>query len=275
MAALATLILLSYAMFLHTVITTLSYATLVYPEGPRSVWLPDAKVEYLSGRRIPLFIVVIIILLIGTAYTFLLFSWQWLLIIKWIQKYHRLNHFIETYHAPYKVEHRYWTGLLLLVRAVLYLVFVTGYKSLHLLAITATTCGLLFLKGQFGKIYNESKSWVVDAIEMVSYLNTALFSAAKFFTLTTEQYENVIAASSVSITFLILILILAYHIHTEISLKLWKRLKLMRSRKGRNTMVDNPPTDSGVARPTYSTVDVVPSRQGSPLIWHRTDKTKK
>ena len=59
-------------MFLRIVITALSYATLDYPDGPRRVWLPDAKVEYLSGRHIPLFIVGIIILVVGVAYTFLL-----------------------------------------------------------------------------------------------------------------------------------------------------------------------------------------------------------
>lgn len=81
-ATLATLVLLSYAMFLCIVITALSYATLDYPNGTRRVWLPDAKVEYLSGRHIPLFIVGIVILVVGTAYTFLLISWQWLLLSK-------------------------------------------------------------------------------------------------------------------------------------------------------------------------------------------------
>ena len=90
-------------------------------------------------------------------------------------------------------------------------------------------------------------------------MNIAVFSAAKFFTLMTREYENVIAITSVSITFLIFIFILAYHIHTEISLKVWKRLKLMRNRNNGN-MIDNPPIDSGVVRPTFSTVDGVPSR---------------
>lgn len=106
---------------------------------------------------------------------------------------------------------------------------------------------------------------------MVSYLNTAVFSAAKFFTVMTRECENVIAITFVSITFVIFVFILAYHIHTEVSLKVWKRLKLMRSRKGEN-VINNPPIDC-VVRPTFSSVDGVPSRQGSPLIQHETDET--
>ena len=79
-ATLATLILLSYTKFLQTTITTLSLATLDYPDGSHErVWLPDATVGYLSGKHITLFIVAIIILIIGTVYTCTIFLWQWLL----------------------------------------------------------------------------------------------------------------------------------------------------------------------------------------------------
>ena len=46
----------------------------------------------------------------------------------------------------------------------------------------------------------------------------------------------------------------------------------MKNRNNGN-MIDNPPIDSDVVRPTFSTVDGVPSRQGSPLIQHGTDET--
>ena len=73
-ATLATLILLSYTKFLRTTITTLSFATLHYPDGShRRVWLPDATVEYFSGKHVVLFLVAIVILLIGTVYTCIIF----------------------------------------------------------------------------------------------------------------------------------------------------------------------------------------------------------
>ena len=73
-ATLATLVLLSYANFLRTVITSLSFVSLSYPERHKMMWLPDATVPYLQGKHIVLFIMAIVILLIGVVYTFNLCS---------------------------------------------------------------------------------------------------------------------------------------------------------------------------------------------------------
>ena len=79
-AALATLILLSYTKVLRTIIAVLSFACLDYPDGSYKVaWLPDASVYYLNGKHIPLYIVGLLILIIGFLYTSLLFFWQWFL----------------------------------------------------------------------------------------------------------------------------------------------------------------------------------------------------
>ena len=138
------------------------------------VWLPDATVEYLSRKHILLFVVAVLILVIGTAYTCIVFFWQWLLqyqdkvIFKWV-KSQRMCHFIEPYHAPYVSKHRYWTGLLLFTRTVLYLVFalnVSGDPGVNLLAITMSVVSLFVIKGQFGRVY---KSPFIDMIEMACY----------------------------------------------------------------------------------------------------------
>ena len=91
-ATLTTVILLSYTMFLRTIIATLSFAILDYPDGSHKwVWLSDATVEYLSGKHIALFIAAILILIVSIAYTCLLFFWQWLLhhqnktVFKWVR----------------------------------------------------------------------------------------------------------------------------------------------------------------------------------------------
>ena len=119
-ATLATLILLSYSRLLSMTIVVLSFAILDYPDGPHVVWLLDGNVKYLQGKHIGLFTAAILIILLGVPYTFLLFLWQWCIrtphwkIFGWIRNT-RLNTFITTYHAPYSLKHRYWTGLLLLV----------------------------------------------------------------------------------------------------------------------------------------------------------------
>ena len=272
-ATLATLILLSYAKFLRTIITTLSYVTLVYPDGHRRMWLPDATITYLGKRHISLFIVAILILVIGVVYTFLLFSWQWLLVIKGINKYQRLNHFVEVYHAPYRFEHRYWTGLLLITRVILYLVFVFSNPSLNLLAIIVVTCGLLFLKGHFGRIYDDNKSRVVDTIEMISYLNIALFSAATFFTTQTGDYQTEAAFTSVTITFALFLFVLASHIYAELLLKWWMTLKLKINaiRSAWNASY----TGSDITRPTFSIIDGIPDRNTLPSVLDHVDETTK
>ena len=108
-ATLATVILLSFTMFLRTIIAVLSFATLDYPNGSLKrctcMWLPDATVKYLSGKH--MFTVAILILMGGIAYICILFFWQWLLrhqsktIFRWV-KSQRLCHFIEPCHAPYE-----------------------------------------------------------------------------------------------------------------------------------------------------------------------------
>ena len=128
MATLATLILLSCSKILEICFESLSVGTLTYPDSTQvSLWLPDATVKYLSGKHIPLFIAAVLILTFGLIYTALLFSWQWLLclpdwkVFKWTRN-QKLQTFIETHHAPFVPKYRYWTGLLLITRVILYLI---------------------------------------------------------------------------------------------------------------------------------------------------------
>ena len=227
-ATLATLILLSYTKFLQTMITTLSLATLDYPDGSNvRAWLPDATVEYLSGKHIPLFIVAAFILIIGMAYTCIIFFWQWFLryqdkmVFKWVRS-QRLCHFIEPYHAPYVSKHRYWTGLLLFARILLYLVFalnVSGDPGVNLLAITTTVVCLLLLKGQFGRVY---KMALIDATEMICYANLFVFSAVRL-KFGTDKVVNITADVSGIITFVILIVNVSYNIYTTFCLKYYMK----------------------------------------------------
>ena len=132
-ATLATLVLLSYAKFLHTNIASLSGTFLDYPDPKVHdviVWLPDASVKYLSSEHIPLFIVAILILLAGATYTTIVFAWQWILGLKWV-KATKLSLFIHTYHAPYTPKHHYWTGLLLIAWIALYIILQQASKVIQ------------------------------------------------------------------------------------------------------------------------------------------------
>ena len=236
-ATLATLILLSYTKLLCTIIAALSFVTLHYPDGSHAkMWLADASIRYFGGKHVLLFLVAVFILIIGSIYTVFLFFWQWLLhcqkqiIFKWV-KYQKFCHFIEPYHAPYLYKHRYWTGLLLFARVVLFLIFVlnlSGDPGVNLLAIIVITSSILVLKGYFGRIY---KNWMVDIIELACYLNLTLFSAAVFFTLKAGRDQTVVAYISGAIAFLLLLVALVYHVFSEVGLKVGRFLNRKDRRK--------------------------------------------
>ena len=216
-ATLATLILLSYAKLLSTTISVLSHATLTYPDGSTSVvWLLDGSVQYLQGKHIALVIAVAIIILLGVPYTFLLLFWQWLIRIPKINlnRWTRLNSIITPYHAPYNDEHRYWSGLLLLVRVVLYItvaVTVSSNPQIPLLMTVILVGGLLFLKGAIGsRLYKRSS---IDIVETVILLNLLLFAALSWYNFKSDsRKETAIMYVSTGTVFLLLIGEIAYKV---------------------------------------------------------------
>ena len=215
-ATLATLILLSYTKLLTFILTALTFGKLEFPDGSHvTVWLPDATVTFLNGKHIALFITAVMLLLTGIVYTALLFSWQWLLHLqKWqiftIVRNTRMINFIECYNAPYTPKHRYWTGLLLLVRMILVLsaqINTNNDPRVALSTIVFIMGIILFLKGVVGiRVY---KDWPLDTLEMLFYFNTICFT-----TLTVATDNPVVAYISVCISFTLLLMIILYHVYT-------------------------------------------------------------
>ena len=236
-ATLATLILLSYTKFLQTVIKILSFTILKYPGGSqKAVWLPDANVQFLEAKHVPLFLIAIIFTCVGLAYTIILFLWQWLQRIpttrmtNWIANA-KLNSFICTYYSPYKANHRYWTGLLLLARVILYLVAaidVSGDPRVRLLTISLATSCILVLKTLFGERIYAKK--LVDYLDTISILNVLAFSLITFYSLGDTKSQKSAACISVSISILTFVFILAYHgkltIVNTTYLKKWIQCKI-------------------------------------------------
>ena len=218
-ATLATIILLSYTKFLRNVIDILSVAFLDFPEGPQKRWLPDATVTYLKGKHVPLFLVGLVIVCAGLTYTFLLFSWQWLLRapnykpLRWIRN-SRLNSFMEANVACYTPTHRYWTGLLLFARVAHYLE--TAYNnsnesSASILGTILIAAGLLFLKALSGKVYRNT---VIDYLDSLCYLNLLILSVSQLYCQNTNNQKGQIIAVKVSVTvaFVLLVGVLAFHV---------------------------------------------------------------
>ena len=276
-ATLTTLILLSFAKLLNNIIASLSFTVLKYPtsRGNEVVWLYDASVFYLKGKHIALFSIALLILFAGVFYTTILFLWQWLLRLQdnkmfaWL-KYQKLCHFIEPYQAPYAFAHRYWTGLLLLARVLLYIVFSLNVErdpQMPLIAIIFTVSFLLFFKSMFvPKLY---KKRLLGLLEMIMFYNLLTFSALSSFYTSNgqEKSQSAIAATSVSITFTLLLVVLAFHVYKYSCLEsiiskreVFKRIKMTVLCIKKEQAPDNniPPSPAVVLQQTtYSVVEIL------------------
>ena len=124
----------------------------------------------------------------------------------------KLHAFMETYCAPYHSEHCYWTGMLLIVRVLVYLIVgaePSGNPSIPLVATSVVVSFLLLLKGLFKrKVY---KSLFVDAIESLFLFN--LLALAVLALIRTGGNKMVVANISTTITLCLLVAAVAYHIY--------------------------------------------------------------
>ena len=213
---LATLFLLSYAKVLRTIIAALSLTVLHYPDKNEMVWIHDANVSL--EKYIPLALAALLFLLfLFLPYTLLLLLGQWLQtkshlhLLSWVRN-PKLKAILDTYYAPYKPKHRYWTGLLLLVRCALFLVFafnISGNDSVNLLAISSASFGIFVWLTLSSVVY---RSWYLNALEVSFILKLGILAAATYHV--TFSHE-----SQAAVTYTSVVGIVTYHIYIRIKSK--------------------------------------------------------
>ena len=220
-STLATLILLSYAKLLSMTITALSFAILDYPDGHQeTVWLPDGNVPYFQRKHIPLVVLAVIIIIIGLPYTIILFLWQWIVraprwkIFNWTRST-KLYAFIDSHHVPHNSKHRYWTGLLLLVRVVLYITAsVTDSanpETMPIIIIILLGC-LFLLKNIFAiRVYKEA---FVDIVDTMLYVNLLVLSAFSVYGFKANiVMQTAVAYTCTIVTFILFVGAICYHVN--------------------------------------------------------------
>ncbi len=187
-AIFATLILLSYTKIVRTIIEAFSFASIETPlDNTKLVWLYDGSVPFLDvsdGRHLGLFIASLLILVfLFIPYTLLLLTSQWLQsksnwkILSWVNK-PKLTAFLDAYHAPYKPRHRYWTGLLLIIRFAVQLTAATSSLSDPTVNFLVIQIFVLLLQAWFsinGGIYTE---WYLNVLEAFFLVNLGLLAAS-------------------------------------------------------------------------------------------------
>ena len=217
-SVLATLILLSYTKILRTLIAVFYITYLEYPTYNRTVWLYDANIDCLSSKYIPLFIVaVLFFFFLFFPYTLLLLFGQWLQAISHLRLFSwvnsaRLKPFMDSYHAPYKAKHRYWPGLLLVLRFVLLLVFALNpqqHSRVNLLVILVVAGILQLWAWVSGGVY---RNWCLDALEGSFALNLIILVGATFFVSRSREHQLLVGYTSISIAFVTFIGILVFQL---------------------------------------------------------------
>ena len=152
-AALGTLVLLSYSKFLRFIVAALQFRVLDYPGGSTCiVWLYDASMPCFTTKHIPRFVAAAIILIAGGLFTVLLFFGQWFplcsKVMIWTKNTY-YNGFMDSHHAPLTPKHRYWVGLLLFALIAHNLVVaMSPDTSLPVLSAGCVAVGLISLNNR-------------------------------------------------------------------------------------------------------------------------------
>ena len=215
---LATLFLLSYAKLLGAIITALSVRFVYTSHGMRAVWAADGNLDYLGHKHTPLFAVALASLLfLWLPYTLLLFLGHWLqrcnhhVITKCLLK---LKPFLDAHYAPFKGNHRYWFGALLLARATILLISVlvdnvgaTVY-SISALSILLTYLGLV--------VYHNT---LVLMFETSFSVNLGMLAQTRLLTAVHRGGENIVADILIGIAFVQFLGLVSYKLFTVLKLK--------------------------------------------------------
>ena len=220
-AVLSTLILLSYNKILHTIVTSVSSTELQYKNHNKTVWLYDGNVPFLGGKHSLMFgFAVIVFLFMVLPYTLLLLCGQCILlksnwrIFCWINN-SKVKAFLDSYYGPYRVKHRYWPGLLLLLRVILLppVAFAHSYDaSVNLLAVNTVVIAILTWAWMAGGIYENR--WL-DVLEASIMLNLGILTAATYYYKMQVNNESPVyfSLASLGVVFLTFIGIMAYHLY--------------------------------------------------------------
>ena len=263
---LATTFLLSYTKLLRTIITVFSSTTLVYPEGLRSLWLYDSNYQFGKGGHLALLLFsVLIFAFIALPYPVVIVSVQFLRhyshlhLLKWVTK---LRPIFDAYLGPYKHKHGYWTGLLLLVRVLLVVVFainVLGNPAINLFVIRSTASIIMVLNLGLGGVY---KSKLLTALEIFYIANLLAVASATSLTREGGWDQRYAIYSSVTLAMLAFVATIAYQAVLCIKVKI---NQLQVQKKGYVLQNTNSDLDIGLLESTTNEVATQVKQKAVPV----------
>ena len=219
---LATLFLLSYAKLLRTVIAVFYSTTLVGKNSSTPlVWLLDGNVLFFRGTHIALLVMAfVIILLYIVPFTILVLLAPCLqaksnhTIARLVNI--KLKPLLDAYQGPYKDSFRYWTGLMLLVRTILFSAFagnVLGKPEIDLFAVIVSIVLVVILYWNSGRVYKKRLWHIAESFYL---LNLVILTAATSLLRSLEEpssstRQEIVTDVMVGTAFIVFCAIVLYH----------------------------------------------------------------
>ena len=130
---------------------------------------------------------------------------------QWVNK---LKPVFDAYAGPYKDKYRFWTGMLLVVRTLLILLFTintAGALEVNLLIILVVSCTILLANSN-----GAYKKWPYNFLESF-YLQLAVFAGAAFYTESTHGSTTAVGDTSIGLSLTVFLAVVGYHIFCRIS----------------------------------------------------------
>ena len=174
---------------------------------------------------------------------------------------------MDAYLAPHTPKHRYWTGLLLIARIVLYLVSALNLSNnprINLLAIGLIISCLFVLKAVL--LVNVYGKWPIELVEFSFHLNLLLLTFSSFYSLGDNEKQMAIAYTSISISLALFFGIILYHITSTMCSTAWMK-SLKNKATQRNVLCDAQTAlllgedgniESAAVTPTSTIVEISP-----------------
>ena len=232
---LATLFLLSYAKLLRTIIATISFTFMEFEDGSNvAVWMQDGNIKYASpkhtalflmglaficGYIFPLTLLVLLAPCLQAMSHYKAFSWV-----------NRLKPFLDAYQGPYSKKFRYWTGLFLGLRILLYIINASNYENDPSVSFFWT----VVILGPFAIFCLTSRNVyrhkLANYIESFSLLNIVILCLVSWVTTTTgyikwHALRGYTTYTSVTVMMLVFLLIIFYQIWGKVTSKFRRKKK--------------------------------------------------
>ena len=228
--ALATLFLMSYTKILLTVANALSMSQLPCNNSILTVWSVDGNIEYGSWKHLILVVVSCGVLVIGLAYPVLVLcaplleryshkcipQQRWNLVTK-------LKPLLDAYGGPYKDNCRFWTGVTLMVRLILTVIFsftLGRFVFFNAYIIITVIVGILTFWSFTNGVY---KSVYLSVLEIFYLLNVFLLSIISLANFSLDIRFQIAIIVSVSLSFIVFLGTVVMHMRLNFDLKKMKR----------------------------------------------------